>query len=1041
MKKIQLRKPLTKDVAGVHRPKSISLHDAKRNPIMSISTALISSMLMVIAILFSLNSAVAANLLTNPGFEAGQTGWNGVVRGSVATVVTNPAGAHSGNNYISNYNVGGWSSASQGDSQGGFSTGVSLPVSDAKFYKLSAYVKVPGASTTPADITLRYRFEPSGARVDVGQQNIATESWTLLESAWLQPTAGDTFMSYWEVHSIVNGVVFYADDCSLEESVGYAINGVVKDEVGTPVVGATVQLKQGGSVLRTTTSIAGGAYTFHVQPIAGEAYDLNATKINYKSPDTDVSVISAVAGVTAADLIVTNIPLVTLSGHVTDATTSQPIVGATVTVLAPGGSTLTTTTIAGGAYSIQVELNGTFAVKADKFPLSSAWQVIGASTDLTIDFSLGNSLVVGVYAQGLTAGSVNTWTNKGSLGGKFVPLRTGIPVAGQNGIYNAVKFSNSPLILSNDAVGALITAPAEITGSTANYTVSSWLYEPNATLPDQQTYISWAQRGGPDGSNCELGYGINASYGAVGHWGAPDMGFTTPPTGGAWHNIIVSWNSATGVESLYIDGVLSKNSPVKSLSIGAGLPIILGSGYWNGATTIDPDIVFNAFIARLEVYSTAIAATDIPLLATNTPPVLAVGTIAGKVVTTDGSEPSGFVVTVTTGAGVVAGSATTGAGGTYSFAVAAPANYTVKAVKANYLTMPAPQAAAATIGNTTTVGDFTASPSSFSGVLVDAITGAPIYNGIIQVGGRGGQAVVTSTNGTFSLGGKGNGGVELFADALGYHCTNLLFTATGSVYKKIALVPQVEADVITNGGFEAVDSGLPTSWIQGWDPTAPAPITEFWSTNAPFFGTNSAFVTGAAAFEPLSQFIPADPTSVYNCYFKAIGTNLTAAGAVWFPMFAFRDATFGEMKGWISGEAAPYMWWSHNAPTNWMQYLLFQTYSGDAIQPFVRIAPPAGAVWLSATFCFTGAALPSDQGIFVDDVVMDKAPANVPLVATTPDQATLKIETVGGSVKLTWPFGTLLESSNATGPWTTNSATSPYTVSPVGNKFFRVIVQ
>ncbi|MGC3961723.1 MAG: hypothetical protein QM813_28500 [Verrucomicrobiota bacterium] len=606
---------------------------------------------------------MAANILTNPGFEAGQTGWNGAVRGSVAVVVTNAAVAHSGNNYISNYNAGGWSSASQGDTLGGWGTGVSLPVSAAKYYKLSAYVRVPGAATTPADITLRYRWEPSAARVDVGQQNINTEAWTLLESAWLQPNAGDTFMGYWEVHSVANGVVFYADDCSLEESVGYTINGVVKNEVGTPVVGALVQLKQASAVLKTTTSTTGGAYSFQVQPVAGDSYDLNATKINYKSPDTDVNVTSALAGVTAGDLYITNIPVVTLSGIVTDATTSLAVTGATIVIMTPGGSTLTTNTGPGGAYSILVESNGTFAVKADKFPLSAPWQVFpSVSTDFTANFSLGNSLLVGVYAQGMAAGSITSWTNKGALGGKFVPLLAGLPVVGQNGIYNAVKFNSSPMILSNETAAALITAPAKITGANANYTVSAWLFDANPTLPDQQTYISWAQRGGSDGSNCEMGYGTNPSYGATGHWGAPDMGFATPPTGGAWHNVVVSWNSATGVESLYIDGVLSKNSPVKSLNIGAGFPIVLGSGYWDAATAIAPDILFSAFMARVEVYSAAVSAADVPLLATNTPPVLAVGTIAGKVVTTDGSVPSGFTVTVTGGAGV-AGATTTGAGG------------------------------------------------------------------------------------------------------------------------------------------------------------------------------------------------------------------------------------------------------------------------------------------------------------------------------------------------------------------------------------------
>jgi autotransporter-associated beta strand protein len=50
----------------------------------------------------------------------------------------------------------------------------------------------------------------------------------------------------------------------------------------------------------------------------------------------------------------------------------------------------------------------------------------------------------------------------------------------------------------------------------------------------------------------------------------------------------------------------------------------------------------------------------------------------------------------------------------------------------------------------------------------------------------------------------------------------------------------------------------------------------------------------------------------------------------------------------------------------------------------------------------------------------------------------------GGSLTLTWPGnGLLLEATNVNGPWTTNnSATSPFTVAPIGpQKFFRLQVQ
>ncbi|HLP78560.1 MAG TPA: carboxypeptidase regulatory-like domain-containing protein [Candidatus Paceibacterota bacterium] len=995
-----------------------------------------------------LGAAHGANLLTNPGFESGQTGWSGVVRGSIATVITNATVAHAGNSCISNYNAGGWSSASQGDSRGGWSTGVTIPVSDAKFYKLSAYVKVPGASSVPADITLRYRFEPSGNRVDVGQQTVATEGWTLLESGWVAPTAGDTYMSYWEVHSVANAVVFYADDCSLEESDGATISGLVKDGSGTAVVGAQVQLKLTGTVVKTTTTTAGGAYTFHVEPVAGTAYTLNASKLNYSSPATDVDVTTvAPPGVaTAADIVLTALPTVIVSGGVTNGATGQAVAGATVTVLGASGSQ-TTTTDSNGRYSFVVASGDSYYVTARKLPLSAPTQYISPSANQTLDFTLTSSLLVGIYAENLTAGSLGTWANAGTLGGEFRPLSATLPVAGQSGFYRSVSFNNSPMILTNGTAGTPVTAPPEITGASASYTVNAWLFEPDSTLPDQQTYVSWAKRGGPDGSNCEMGYGVNGSYGAVGHWGAPDMGFTTPPTGGTWHNLIVTWDYMSGIESIYIDGVLSKNSPVKSLDIGAGLPIVLGAGYWIDGTTgaLSTDIALSASLAQLEIFSAPATADDVARMITNNVPVLhATATIQGHVVTTDSSVPSGFTVTLTDNGGAFVGQAVSGNDGSYSVIVS-PGTYTAKAIKAGYVTMPAPQTRTVVAGDTATLTAFTATPSTVSGKLVDATTGAAIYNGVVQVGGKGGQAMITDQTGTYSLPATGCGGVELFADALNYHCRNLLLTNVGGLSKKIALTAEVETGVITNGGFEDVAGGLPNSWIQGWDvPASPVAITEFWATNVPSSGTNSAFVTGAAAFEPLSQFIPSDPSSVYNCYFKAVGTNMGSAGAVWFPMFAFRGGDFGEMKGWISGEAAPYEGWSHTAPTGWMQYLLFHTYSGDATQPFIRVAPPAGAVWLSATFCFTGSALTSDQGVFVDDVVMDRVPATVPLetVASDPATVSLAVERVGSGIRLIWEQGTLLEAPTVTGPWTTNSATSPFTNSaPVGNKFYKLIVQ
>jgi hypothetical protein len=54
----------------------------------------------------------------------------------------------------------------------------------------------------------------------------------------------------------------------------------------------------------------------------------------------------------------------------------------------------------------------------------------------------------------------------------------------------------------------------------------------------------------------------------------------------------------------------------------------------------------------------------------------------------------------------------------------------------------------------------------------------------------------------------------------------------------------------------------------------------------------------------------------------------------------------------------------------------------------------------------------------------------------------LSIQRAGANVTLTWPRGTLLEADQVTGPWSTNNATSPYTLAPAGSgKFYRVQVK
>jgi hypothetical protein len=62
--------------------------------------------------------------------------------------------------------------------------------------------------------------------------------------------------------------------------------------------------------------------------------------------------------------------------------------------------------------------------------------------------------------------------------------------------------------------------------------------------------------------------------------------------------------------------------------------------------------------------------------------------------------------------------------------------------------------------------------------------------------------------------------------------------------------------------------------------------------------------------------------------------------------------------------------------------------------------------------------------------------------ATVPGAVLLGAQMRGANLQLSWPQGTLLEATNITGPWITNPAASPYSMSPTAPwKFFRVKVQ
>jgi len=79
--------------------------------------------------------------------------------------------------------------------------------------------------------------------------------------------------------------------------------------------------------------------------------------------------------------------------------------------------------------------------------------------------------------------------------------------------------------------------------------------------------------------------------------------------------------------------------------------------------------------------------------------------------------------------------------------------------------------------------------------------------------------------------------------------------------------------------------------------------------------------------------------------------------------------------------------------------------------------------------------------VMVFDQALSPAEINA-LYAGVPPAVTLSLAQSGKKIVLTWPQGTLLQATNLTGPWVTNSAASPYTNTATGAAmFYRVLVQ
>ncbi|HWB06063.1 MAG TPA: lamin tail domain-containing protein [Verrucomicrobiales bacterium] len=211
------------------------------------------------------------------------------------------------------------------------------------------------------------------------------------------------------------------------------------------------------------------------------------------------------------------------------------------------------------------------------------------------------AVLVNLDATGLPTGALPVWTNTGTLPGNFtsgatvpqVTLTT--PGAGGGNAVNAVRFIGSATYYGGPI------APNSIGGQGAR-SIEVWAMNP-ATV-DEETMVAWGHRGGPAGTNMSFNWGHHGTWGAVGHWDAPDMPWAPQPVPNQWHHLVYTYDSTT--VRLYVDGQ-PNNVRALTLNTWQGFNITIAGQNANTPAGFNADMS----IAKVKVHDTSLTLSEV----------------------------------------------------------------------------------------------------------------------------------------------------------------------------------------------------------------------------------------------------------------------------------------------------------------------------------------------------------------------------------------------------------------------------------------------
>ncbi len=652
-----------------------------------------------------------------------------------------------------------------------------------------------------------------------GSTNIITSDSNVLASLGGSTDYGAMKLTFtknkanYEFYTINNGSLF--DSGSVPCQGAGSMSGTVTDAgTSSAIAGATVSYTgtstTGNALTGSTTTDGSGNYSFTNIPAVD--YTVTISNGTYITQNLNVSVGGASTTTQNASLVNN----ASITGTVTDAGTTSPVNGATVTY--PGGST---TTDASGNYAIVGLGTGTAAISVSKSGYETKSANVATTTGSVVTQNFAMPAVI--FSDDFESGNTSAWTTN-----------TGSAITVQGTTYN---------LGTQAAEGNVASATANLRKTLAS-TYSNLYYRTYFYTKSQSTAsgmgllamrtsadaaINKVYIDGPTGKLCyrnEISLTNTCS--------------TTVPTQNAWHSVELHTiiNGTSSTREVWYDGtaVSSLTSTSDSLGTNNVGRILLGES--NSGRTFD--VVFDDVILA------------------NAQSGVAVGSITGTV--TDSlstANVSGVTVSYS------GSSTTTSAAGTYTLVNVPVGTVAVTASKTGYTTQN-PNVSMNTTGTVTQNFSLAPTTGNITGTVTDAGTSAAVSGVTVSYSGG---STTTNGSGVYTITGVTPGTYDVTASKTGYttKAASVTVTAATATTQNFALPLRIFADDFETGNM--------TAWTSTASMSAQTSNVHYGTYSA------EGSTTGSVAVNAKKTFASSYADVYYRAYYKLVsqasGSNVS----------------------------------------------------------------------------------------------------------------------------------------------------------------------